>query len=234
MAIHPDENQSAGVSGERELFWLAFCYVAGELSDIDAEEFEVRLEADQAAREAVAQAVELAAAAESASGLLADSVAAPQAFCQSTSQPAAVQLSTARSWLAPTRSWLAPAGGWALAVAASLAFAIAGYSRLGREAPAAPSAETNQLDQELAGGGLSDRGLADRGLADAGLADTWAASSWGGGPLVDRERGLAFDFDFLSDEGPAGDGELLVSDWLLEAVSAAQNVPAAESSHREG
>lgn len=43
-----------------ELDWLAFCYVAGELSAKDAETFEARLADDQPAREAVAHAVGIA------------------------------------------------------------------------------------------------------------------------------------------------------------------------------
>jgi hypothetical protein len=42
-----------------ELDWLAFQYVAGELSMDEAERFEQRLGLDQSAREAVAKAVEL-------------------------------------------------------------------------------------------------------------------------------------------------------------------------------
>lgn len=42
-----------------ELSWRAFCYVAGEFSPAEAEQFEARLATDQAAREAVAEAVEL-------------------------------------------------------------------------------------------------------------------------------------------------------------------------------
>jgi anti-sigma-K factor RskA len=42
-----------------ELDWLAFCYAAGELSAQDTEQFETRLAGDQAAREALARAVEL-------------------------------------------------------------------------------------------------------------------------------------------------------------------------------
>lgn len=45
-----------------ELDWLAFQYVIGELSEADRVAFELRLEDDQAAREAVARAVELSAA----------------------------------------------------------------------------------------------------------------------------------------------------------------------------
>ncbi|WP_425618845.1 hypothetical protein NA78x_002561 [Anatilimnocola sp. NA78] len=42
-----------------ELAWLAFRYVAGELSPTEVEQFEERMAVDQAAREALAQSVEL-------------------------------------------------------------------------------------------------------------------------------------------------------------------------------
>jgi hypothetical protein len=45
-----------------ELDWTAFCYAAGELSASEADAFEVRLADDQAAREALARAVELSQA----------------------------------------------------------------------------------------------------------------------------------------------------------------------------
>jgi hypothetical protein len=45
-----------------DLPWLAFRYVAGELAGDEAAAFERRLDADQEAREAVAEAVELAGA----------------------------------------------------------------------------------------------------------------------------------------------------------------------------
>jgi len=44
---------------EQDLNWLASCYIAGELSAADAEAFEACLAEDQAAREALAGAVEL-------------------------------------------------------------------------------------------------------------------------------------------------------------------------------
>ena len=43
-----------------DLDWMAFCYVADELSGLQLAEFESRLETDQEAREAVAQAMALA------------------------------------------------------------------------------------------------------------------------------------------------------------------------------
>jgi len=44
---------------QQDLDWLAFCYAAGELENTDRDEFEARLADDQAAREALARAVEL-------------------------------------------------------------------------------------------------------------------------------------------------------------------------------
>ncbi len=52
-----------------ELDWTAFCYAAGELSAPDAEAFELRLADDQAAREALARAVELTQAVAAAETL---------------------------------------------------------------------------------------------------------------------------------------------------------------------
>jgi anti-sigma factor RsiW len=43
----------------QDLDWLAFCYAAGELNSTESEQFEARLADDQAAREALARAVEL-------------------------------------------------------------------------------------------------------------------------------------------------------------------------------
>src|SRR5262245_16949094 len=44
---------------KQDLDWLAFSYAAGELENTDREQFEARLADDQAAREALARAVEL-------------------------------------------------------------------------------------------------------------------------------------------------------------------------------
>src|SRR3954451_766284 len=54
-----------------ELDWVALCYASGELNAMEAAQFEARLADDQAAREALARAVELTqavAAAESHAG----------------------------------------------------------------------------------------------------------------------------------------------------------------------
>ena len=48
--------ERSSASSSSELPWLAFCYVANELDAETRREFEIRLEHDQTAREAVAQA----------------------------------------------------------------------------------------------------------------------------------------------------------------------------------
>jgi hypothetical protein len=85
-------------SEQADLNWLAFCYVAGEASADEIEEFERRLAVDQAAREAVAQAVELC-----------------QAVASIPSQPQAAEPPTPAR-----RRWELLAGWTALAAAVAL------------------------------------------------------------------------------------------------------------------
>jgi anti-sigma-K factor RskA len=63
-------NESRILSDGSDLDWLAFQYVAGELSAIECEAFELRLADDQAAREAVARAVDLSGALASARSVI--------------------------------------------------------------------------------------------------------------------------------------------------------------------
>ena len=58
MNVHPTHSGDADPS-ESNLDWLAFCYLAEELSVEDRMAFESQLEHDQLAREALARAVEL-------------------------------------------------------------------------------------------------------------------------------------------------------------------------------
>ena len=191
MATYSGERLPPGGNDDAELFWLAYCYVAGELSAAQALEFETRLESDQPAREAVAQAVELSAALQGASESMVE-------------LPSGDRRKSIR-------------GGWALAMAASVALAIAGYSFIGRNAQNAalqPSQTDGRLADAWAASTLDD-GEAETGDEANRLAE-WEASGWDDG------------------ESEPSDGELLISDWLLEAVSAARALPAAESTHREG
>jgi ferric-dicitrate binding protein FerR (iron transport regulator) len=86
-----------------DLDLLAFRYIADEMTGAEAESFEQRLAADQAACEAVAHAVELAQAVASAP---ADVIPLPATH------------SSPRHWLRPAR-WVA--------AAAAIAFGVAGW-----------------------------------------------------------------------------------------------------------
>lgn len=54
------ENENQNLSESDNLDWLAFCYVADELSETDRNQFEARLEEDHEAREAVVTAMQQA------------------------------------------------------------------------------------------------------------------------------------------------------------------------------
>jgi hypothetical protein len=99
--VTPFNNQT---ESDRE--WLAFRYIAGELSDDEAVAFEAELETSQIAREAVARAVELS-----------------QAVAIAESQP--VELVEAASQNISRKSWIYGIG-WiaAGALAASIAGAV--------------------------------------------------------------------------------------------------------------
>jgi hypothetical protein len=94
-----------------DLDWLAFCYAAGELTADDAEQFEARLADDQAAREALARAVELT-----------QTVAAAETQMGDLVTPARQQYDWSRRI-----SWMA-VGGVASLLAALLWSAVAGLT----------------------------------------------------------------------------------------------------------
>ena len=55
--MRANQDQAKQDQNSQDLNWLAFCYVVDELSPADALSFEERLASDQAAREALAEAV---------------------------------------------------------------------------------------------------------------------------------------------------------------------------------
>jgi hypothetical protein len=106
-----------------ELDWAAFCYLAGEMSPAETEQFEARLADEQPAREALARAVELTQVVAAA---------------ESTEHALVVPESNQSNWM--TRlSWMA-VGGLASAALAML------WS--GGHFSAAPSAESEQIAAE--------------------------------------------------------------------------------------
>ena len=244
MASDRDEIYDEPVqSGDGELAWLAFRYITGELAAAEATEFEVRLESDQTAREAVAAMVELTAAAEIAS--LGERL--PAVESGSRHRAASVQAAGLHGpHQSSTPRWKISAGGMALATAASLAAVLVAYSLVGR------NERPGSVDQH------------DSTSLDRQLADAWAATVWRDGALVDRglatddERPLEFDLlpenpaadalheaDALDEDDPltagggsavaaweSADGELMISDWLWEAVSGAKEAAPTEPDPR--
>lgn len=229
-----------------ELSWLAFRYVVGELTPAETAEFEARLESDQSAREMVAEAVELAAAVEIASRSKPEATIQPASLLRAANgkapplpgSPAQVVRLRA-SYHAGAPRWMVPAGGLAVA-AAGLAAVLIVHSLSER-----PGSGENPHGSRAHGSAIDDRRL----------ADAWAASAWRDTALPDRDAPAEDErppeFDLLPEEFAAevldadgnlvagagsalstwdsADDELLISDWLWEAVSGAQEAPASAS-----
>ena len=207
--------------GDAELFWLAFQYVAGELTQDSAMAFEARLEHDQSAREAVAAAVEMVASVSSVE-------------CKLPARP--TELTPASKDWSQSSVWSIPAGWLAVGAAACVGLMLATYWLADRPGAAVARRESASKTD------------------DTRLADAWAETVWSSdGKAEDADGSLAFSDDAMlpedvddlfSDEqlesvagvGPeweSADSELVISDWLLEAISAEQ-AAIAKSGHREG
>ncbi len=106
-----------------ELDWLAFRYIAGELSPVEGQAFEARLESDLTACEAVARAVQFAETMTLGAGSVSKVV----------DSPAVVIRSGSLSGLAAGRNWSA-ARRWALtAVSGAAALVVVGVLSLKTE-----------------------------------------------------------------------------------------------------
>lgn len=222
---------------DADLFWLAFRYVDGALTSEEAAQFESRLEHEQSAREAVAEAVELTAAVGAA--------ARPAAARRTPLSPVSRELTPASSPLTPasrhwssSRGWSAPAAWLSLGAAACLGFALTSYWLH----PQPDSVPVVRIENPAPSG-------------DARLADAWAATDWHSDEIVAESANGAVDhvegetfisddliddmFAFEAEESVADadwesdDGELIISDWLLEAISA-ERAASSKSGHREG
>lgn len=236
MAIHDYANRRRNGHDDSELFWLAFRYCIGEMSPDEALDFEERLDFDQEAREAVAEAVELGAATELAETQLPEPYFILPWFLRPASLLAALER-------ADVRERTTKVGGIALAAAACMALVIAGFSRFGRETPATPSPEDRQLANVWATSGEFDPAADERDPAlDPGamvgfelLSDELAMAMLDEGGAEANASGRASSAASSSNagNGVADEGELLISDWLLEAVFADQEDPAAEPTQIE-
>ena len=98
MAIHAHANRGRNGHDDSELFWLAFRYCMGEMSPDEALDFEERLDFDQEAREAVAEAVELGAATELAETQLPEPYFILPWFLRPASLLAALERADGEGW----------------------------------------------------------------------------------------------------------------------------------------
>lgn len=128
----------ASQSDRDELDWLAFRYIAGELSEPEAAEFEERLALDQDAREAVARSVEL-------TSTLATSLDA-------SAKSEAGSLTSRNSKVVASRSSLSRARWGLLASTAALALltTIVWWPSSSRDDLAVTDAETHDAEQLVA------------------------------------------------------------------------------------
>jgi anti-sigma factor RsiW len=193
------------MSTQEDLAWLAFCYASDELSPEAASEFENRLAAEQAAREAVAEAVLLISATQTAlreqpysigaGSVGAGSVGAGCVGAGSVGAGSVGATSPAPQETAHRRQW---SFGWiAVAAAACIAMLVVADGWLARQNRDQPVVRVRN--------------------ADATLALAWAESQF---PLDVGDGELLAG----SDEYDDGDdsGSITVPDWMLEAVSVRQ------------
>lgn len=201
-----------------DIFWTAFRYVHGELNADEALAFELALETDQAAREAVARVVELGEAVRAV--VVADAASAESAIHPT---PAVTVAGADR------RSWSAT--GWAVAaVAASIALAV--WLDPGRMAPGpapgphqAQQATPPDADDSADSGRLLAQAwvevnaefAAEQSVAadvtDAAEADL-AEASFSGDPAAEYSDPMGLEPVYRADDG----SELPAPDWLVSAV----------------
>jgi len=199
-----------------DLDWLAFCYIADELSPDEREAFESQLANDQGAREAVARAVDLTRA-----------VAAVDAEGRNLATPASL---AARLW---RRTGVAGRLGWtAVAIAACLVVVLAHHTYRGI-APVATSPQDARGGKQV---GTSDRLPAQLAVVwsrtreelAAWQFDDWTADSLDEGDGADESP--PFPPEDHADEDAFGANT--PPSWMLAAVRAVAGGPGAEDGGR--
>jgi hypothetical protein len=204
-----------------DLDWLAFCYIADELSPDEADGFETRLADDQEAREAVARAVHLtrALAAAGAEGRKRTTPASP------------VSGAWRRLGLAGRLGRLA----WAAAATAACLAVVLAY-QYGRDAaPTAGSARGGPGEEEVGTPNGCSEELAllwsrTREELAALEHDDWAAGLPDEGEVSDEFRPFSSEDQVLA-EGQAEEDALAANvppSWMLAAVRADAGSPSAE------
>ena len=207
MNNNNQNNAPQPVESNSDLSWQAFCYVANELDAKARRQFEIRLEQDQIARDAVAQAYDDARLLDLALSLTNDHAADPTCELPSrTSQP------TQRLKPASSKS-LRPA---LLAIAAAGLLAMM-FTQLPR----------GQTGTEVAQNMGSPNGAVEASMA---LAETWADSDWHAdsqAEIADGETNLTYEDQSNSlTETPE---DIEEDDWMTATL-----IDMAESSLQSG
>jgi ferric-dicitrate binding protein FerR (iron transport regulator) len=215
-----------------DLEWLAFQYVAGDLSEAEREIFEARLADDQLAREAVASAVQLSAACSGA-------FAAPNIVHLTARPPVSARKRTVQ------RLTVLAAG-----VAACVAIAWLGQFRDGGSGPdgqslrgwaARDATDRDATDRDASTVGSEslwgDRAKMDRQKMAQQLALVWADFSEQLLPEESTPREATSEASELNSSAANGDvnsvedAELDAPDWLIAALA---DEPAIDDSSDEG
>jgi len=201
-----------------DLDWLAFCYIADELSRDEADAFETRLAHDQEAREAVARAVELTRA-----------VAAAGAERRKRPEPASRAPGVWR------RMGLAGRLAWAAAAAAACLAAVLAYQHYRGSTPIAGPSQEVPGEGEIESPGSRPRELAvlwsrTREELAALQLDGWATD------LPEQDE-VSDEPPLLPPEDQVADDDRLDEDllaanvppsWMLAAVRAGSGGPGTE------
>lgn len=221
-------NPSAGA----ELAWLAFCYVVDELDAVQREAFEAQLAVDQAAREAVALAVEWTVAArvhQNADVLLAAAIPAAACLSPITAGRAAVVEPASRFqtiWQSVQAKALRPAAWMASGAAACfLALTVLGDRPQAQDSSETPLASTTTTTTTAAPANVEPPAIRDPQLA---LASAWVGLNR---PAAGDLRTTGFSADgvdsawrgegstSIDESAPAQMDDPLVPSWLLKALS---------------
>jgi hypothetical protein len=220
----PDRDRSTHCEGVPTVDWLAFCYMAGELSADEAAEFEVRLRDQQPAREALARAAELYWAVQAAwcdTALGGQGVVGQAAdVAAEMAQPVSVPCAPARGSVPASGVASAAAGGrqsgrgrlsvraWCGTVAAAAVAVLVFLLAVWPPADGPDGAGTTGDEQALA-------------LAWVAAGELHESSPFLEGLRADEPPGGdGLDEASHTPEPPGAEGDVVVPRWMLAAVAA--------------
>ncbi len=198
-----NNNQNSGSrpsDSNSDLSWVALCYVANELDAGARRQFEIRLERDQAARDAVVRAFDDARLLDLALDAIGDPVAQPTCELSDRETRSSQRITTVRGKSVWRRALLG------IAVVGLLALVLTQLP----QGQSGPEIALNTGDSGSAG---------EITEAAMSLAETWADAEWQADlqvEIADTEAGLTFDAQRI------GPPELLEDtgqdDWMISTL----------------